>query len=154
MPHRSRQATTPMDPRVLDYMMPMFTEQYGNPHSRTHAYGWEAEKAVDLARQARPSDRCLSLDRAETSGARFCDRVPELTCMLAAPLSCAPQNVASLIGADAKDVVFTSGATESNNMIIKGIARFYGGKRNHLITTVTVRPVPPLGSHTQQLEGR
>lgn len=47
------QATTPMDPRVLDYMMPMFTEQYGNPHSRTHAYGWEAEKAVDLARQVR-----------------------------------------------------------------------------------------------------
>lgn len=52
------------------------------------------------------------------------------------------QNVASLIGADAKDIVFTSGATESNNMIIKGIARFYGGKRNHLITTVTVRPAP------------
>lgn len=44
-----------MDPRVLDYMMPLFTEQYGNPHSRTHAYGWEAEKAVDLAREVRPA---------------------------------------------------------------------------------------------------
>ena len=94
------QATTPMDPRVLDKMLPLFTEQYGNPHSRTHAYGWEAESAVDEARQ----------------------------------------HVASLIGANEKDIVFTSGATESNNMLIKGIARFHQGKRRHIITTQTVCP--------------
>jgi cysteine desulfurase len=94
------QATTPMDPRVLDKMLPLFTEQYGNPHSRTHAYGWEAESAVDEARQ----------------------------------------HVASLIGAGEKDIVFTSGATESNNMLIKGIARFHQGKRRHIITTQTVSP--------------
>lgn len=92
------QATTPMDPRVLDKMLPFFTEQYGNPHSRTHAYGWEAEEAVDEARQ----------------------------------------HIASLIGAGPKDIVFTSGATESNNMIIKGIAKFHQGKRKHIITTQTV----------------
>jgi cysteine desulfurase len=92
------QATTPMDPRVLDKMLPYFTEQYGNPHSRTHAYGWEAESAVDEARQ----------------------------------------HIADLIGAGSKDVVFTSGATESNNMIIKGIAKFHQGKRKHIITTQTV----------------
>ncbi|WVF70140.1 cysteine desulfurase IscS [Kwoniella sp. CBS 6097] len=91
------QATTPMDPRVLDKMLPFFTEQYGNPHSRTHAYGWEAESAVDEARQ----------------------------------------EVASLVGAGAKDIVFTSGATESNNMIIKGIAKFHQAKRKHIITTQT-----------------
>ncbi|KAK8846687.1 cysteine desulfurase IscS [Kwoniella newhampshirensis] len=91
------QATTPMDPRVLDKMLPFFTEQYGNPHSRTHAYGWEAEEAVDEAR----------------------DRV------------------AKLVGAQAKDIVFTSGATESNNMLIKGIAKFHQAKRKHIITTQT-----------------
>jgi cysteine desulfurase len=92
-------ATTPMDPRVLDKMLPFFTEQYGNPHSRTHAYGWEAESAVDEARQ----------------------------------------HIADLVGAGSKDIVFTSGATESNNMIIKGIAKFHQGKRKHIITTQTVR---------------
>ncbi|KAK4689785.1 cysteine desulfurase, partial [Tremellales sp. Uapishka_1] len=91
------QATTPMDPRVLDKMLPYFTNQYGNPHSRTHAYGWEAESAVDEARK----------------------------------------QVASLVGAHEKDIVFTSGATESNNMIVKGIAKFYGSKRKHIITTQT-----------------
>jgi len=91
------QATTPMDPRVLDKMLPYLTEQYGNPHSRTHAYGWEAEDAVDVART----------------------------------------HVAELIGAGAKDIVFTSGATESNNMIIKGIAKFHQAKRKHIITTQT-----------------
>lgn len=91
------QATTPMDPRVLDKMLPFFTEQYGNPHSRTHAYGWEAETAVDEARQ----------------------------------------HIAGLVGAGTKDIVFTSGATESNNMIIKGIAKFHQGKRKHIITTQT-----------------
>lgn len=91
------QATTPTDPRVLDKMLPFYTNQYGNPHSRTHAYGWEAEAAVDEARK----------------------------------------NVADLIGADAKDIVFTSGATESNNMAVKGVAKFYGEKRKHIITTQT-----------------
>ncbi|THH30744.1 hypothetical protein EUX98_g3441 [Antrodiella citrinella] len=91
------QATTPVDPRVLDAMLPYLTDQYGNPHSRTHAYGWEAEKAVEDARA----------------------------------------HIASLIGADPKDIVFTSGATESNNMIIKGIARFNKDRKKHIITTQT-----------------
>lgn len=91
------QATTPMDPRVLDAILPYLTDLYGNPHSRTHAYGWEAETAVEKARA----------------------------------------QVASLIGASSKDIIFTSGATESNNMLIKGIARFYKQKRNHIITTQT-----------------
>lgn len=98
------QATTPMDPRVLDAMMPLFTEQYGNPHSRTHAYGWEAEDAVEKARE----------------------------------------QVASLIGAGAKDIVFTSGATESNNLIIKGVANFHKSKKRHIITTQTVSGGPCL----------
>ncbi|CAI2164165.1 10901_t:CDS:2 [Funneliformis geosporum] len=89
------QATTPTDPRVLDAMMPFFTQQYGNPHSRTHAYGWESEKAVEKARE----------------------------------------HVAEIIGADVKDIVFTSGATESNNLSIKGVARFYKKTKKHLITT-------------------
>lgn len=91
------QATTPMDPRVLDAMLPFYTGLYGNPHSRTHAYGWETEKAVDSARE----------------------------------------HVASLIGADPKEIIFTSGATESNNMSIKGVARFYKGKKKHIITSQT-----------------
>ncbi|KAJ3002508.1 hypothetical protein NUW54_g5810 [Trametes sanguinea] len=91
------QATTPVDPRVLDAMLPYFTEQYGNPHSRTHAYGWEAEKAVEDARK----------------------------------------HVADLIGAEPKDIVFTSGATETNNMAIKGVARFHKEKKRHIITTQT-----------------
>ncbi len=91
------QATTPMDPRVLDAMLPYMTELYGNPHSRTHTYGWETEKAVEDARS----------------------------------------NIASLIGATAKEIIFTSGATESNNMAIKGVARFYGEHKKHIITTQT-----------------
>lgn len=91
------QATTPVDPRVLDAMLPYFTDQFGNPHSRTHAYGWEAEQAVEEARQ----------------------------------------HIAALIGAEPKDIVFTSGATESNNMIIKGVARFNQDKKRHIITTQT-----------------
>lgn len=93
------QATTPTDPRVLDAMLPFFTGMYGNPHSRTHAYGWETEKAIEQARE----------------------------------------HVANLIGADAKEIIFTSGATESNNMSIKGVARFFGrsGKKKHIITTQT-----------------
>ena len=91
------QATTPMDPRVLEKMLPYFTEKFGNPHSRSHAYGWEAEAATDLARE----------------------------------------QVAALIGASEKEIVFTSGATESNNIAIKGLARFYGDKKKHIITPVT-----------------
>ena len=93
------QATTPTDPRVLDAMLPFLTGLYGNPHSRTHAYGWETEKAVEQARE----------------------------------------HVANLIGADSKEIIFTSGATESNNMSLKGVARFFGrsGKKRHIITTQT-----------------
>lgn len=93
------QATTPTDPRVLDAMLPFFTGLYGNPHSRTHAYGWETEKGVEQARE----------------------------------------HIAALIGADPKEIIFTSGATESNNMSIKGVARFFkkGGKKNHIITCQT-----------------
>ncbi|KAL8280134.1 hypothetical protein RQP46_007464 [Phenoliferia psychrophenolica] len=91
------QATTPTDPRVVDAMLPYMTNAYGNPHSKTHAYGWESEKAVEEGRK----------------------------------------HVADLIGANPKDIVFTSGATESNNMSIKGIARFFKGKKKHIITTQT-----------------
>jgi len=84
-----------MDPRVLDAMLPYMTDLYGNPHSRTHQYGWESEKAVENARE----------------------------------------EVAKLIGADPKEVIFTSGATESNNLSIKGVAHFYKGKKKHIITT-------------------
>jgi cysteine desulfurase len=91
------QATTPLDPRVLEAMMPYFTYKFGNPHSRSHAYGWEAEEAVEKARA----------------------------------------QVAKLIGGDEKEVIFTSGATESNNLAIKGVAEFYKDRRNHIVTTVT-----------------
>lgn len=93
------QATTPTDPRVLDAMLPFLTGLYGNPHSRTHAYGWETDVAVEQARK----------------------------------------HVADLIGADPKEIIFTSGATESNNMSIKGVARFFGrsGKKKHIITCQT-----------------
>eukprot|EP01133_Synstelium_polycarpum_P008366 gene8366-9827_t len=91
------QATTPVDPRVLDAMMPLYTESYGNPHSKTHAYGWTSNDYVENARA----------------------------------------QVAKVIGADAKEIIFTSGATESNNIAVKGIARFYREKKNHIITTVT-----------------
>lgn len=93
------QATTPVDPRVLDAMLPFYVGEFGNPHSRTHAYGWESEKAVEEARK----------------------------------------HVADLVGADPKEIIFTSGATESNNMSIKGVARFFGrsGKKKHIITTQT-----------------
>lgn len=91
------QATTPMDPRVLDAMLPYQVNYYGNPHSRTHAYGWESETAMETARK----------------------------------------QVADLIGADPREIIFTSGATESNNMAIKGVARFYQTKKRHVITTQT-----------------
>ncbi|HKU98179.1 MAG TPA: IscS subfamily cysteine desulfurase [Vineibacter sp.] len=91
------QATTPMDPRVLDAMMPYFTTKFGNPHSRSHSYGWEAEEAVEKARA----------------------------------------QIAKLIGGDEKEVIFTSGATESNNLAIKGAAHFYKDRKNHIVTVVT-----------------
>ena len=91
------QSTTAMDPRVLDKMLPLMTWQYGNPHSRSHQYGWEAEECVEEARA----------------------------------------HVGRMIGADAKEIIFTSGATECNNMAIKGVARFYAAKKKHIITTQT-----------------
>jgi cysteine desulfurase len=90
-------ATTPVDPRVVDAMVPYLGELYGNPASRSHPYGWTAEDAVETARA----------------------------------------NVAALIGADPKEIVWTSGATESNNLAIKGAAHFYASKGKHLITLKT-----------------
>lgn len=89
------QATTPLDSRVLEAMMPYFTEMFGNPHSRTHSYGWEVEQATEKARR----------------------------------------QVSTLIGAETKDIIFTSGATESNNLAIKGLAHFWGDRKKHIVTT-------------------
>ncbi len=95
------QATTPVDPRVVETMLPYFGDAFGNPHSTSHSYGANAAQAVEKA-------------RAE---------------------------IAALIGADPREVIFTSGATESNNLALKGVARFYAdrykGKRNHLVTLAT-----------------
>ncbi len=90
-------ATTPCDPRVVDKMIPWLNEHFGNPASRSHAWGWEAEAAIEKARE----------------------------------------QVASLIGADPREIVWTSGATESNNLAIKGAAHFYSAKGKHLITVKT-----------------
>ena len=91
------QATTPVDPRVVEAMAPFFGDRFGNPHSRNHFYGWEAEEAVEKARA----------------------------------------QIAALIGATEKEIIFTSGATESNNLAIKGVARFYRENKNHIVTVAT-----------------
>jgi cysteine desulfurase len=90
-------ATTPVDPRVVDVMVPWLREHFGNPASRSHAWGWEAEEAVERSRE----------------------------------------QVAELIGADPREIVWTSGATESNNLAIKGAAHFYASRGKHLITVKT-----------------
>lgn len=91
------QSTTPIDPRVLDVVTKSMKEDFGNPHSRTHAFGWKSEELIEIARK----------------------------------------QVADLISADPREIFFTSGATESNNLAIKGVADFYGTKKNHVITVAT-----------------
>lgn len=91
------QSTTPCDPRVLEVMLPYFTEEFGNPHSRSHAYGWRAEEAVEVARG----------------------------------------HVAEIIQADPREIIFTSGATESNNLALKGVAHFYKAQKDQIVTCVT-----------------
>ncbi len=107
------QATTPTDPRVVQAMLPYFSEKFGNPHSREHYFGWEAEDAVEKARG----------------------------------------EIAGLIGATAREVIFTSGATESNNVALKGVARFYKDRKDHIVTCVTEHKCVLEAARHQEHEG-
>lgn len=107
------QATTPCDRRVVEAMLPYFSDLFGNPHSRNHDYGWAAEEAVETARG----------------------------------------QIAHIIGANAKEIIFTSGATESNNLALKGVARFNKERKNHLITCVTEHKCVLDSARHLELEG-
>ncbi len=107
-------ATTRMDPRVLEAMLPYFTEHFGNAASRNHAFGWQAEEAVDYARE----------------------------------------QIAQLIGADEKEIIFTSGATESINLALKGVADMYAKKGDHIVTVVTEHKAVIDTAHHLEREGK
>ncbi|ACG71866.1 cysteine desulfurase IscS [Anaeromyxobacter sp. K] len=106
-------ATTPVDPRVLEAMLPYFTTEYGNAASKSHAFGWKAEEAVEAARE----------------------------------------EVAKLIGASAKEIVWTSGATESDNLAVKGAAHFYQAKGKHLVTCKTEHKAVLDSMHALERQG-